>query len=708
MRPVPGGRSRRAVRGRRRAGARLPGPAGAHGGEVRPRPLRGHARRAAVPHGRPRALAGGRHAGVPGPHRPAGEDPRLPHRAGRDRGRAAPRTPRVRDCVVVVREDAPGDKRLVAYVVGGAEPRSAARRTCGSSLPEYMVPAAFVALDALPLTPNGKVDRTALPAPEPARDADAYVAPRTPVEQVLAAIWAEVLGVERVGATDDFFALGGHSLLAHAGGRRASARCSAWSCRSARSSRAPPSPGWRSGRGACAARARTPLPPVVPGSADGAAAAFVRAGAALVPGPAGAGAPALQRPRRAAPARRAGRRRAGARPGRDRPPARGAAHHLRRGDGVGGAGDRALRRLRAAGGGSVRAGPGGARGGGPPPRRGGRRARRSTWRAARCFAPRLLRAGGRRARAAAHACTTWSATGGAWACSSASCRRCTKRTRTGRSAPLAAAARAVRGLRRVAARAAARRGAGRAAGVLEDAAGRRARAAGAAGGPSAPRRAALRAARAMPVAFGAGLLDRLQALARREGATLYMVLLAAFQALLSRYAGSDDVVVGSPVAGRTRREIGGADRLLRQHAGAADGPVRRSRLPRAAAPGARGHAGRLRAPGPALRAAGGRAAAGAQPEPPPVFQVVFTLEDAETGRVALPGLRTAHVAAELAHRQVRPDARRCGRAPAGCAACWRTAPTSSSASTIRRMLEHLGACWSRSRTMPICPCRAWR
>jgi amino acid adenylation domain-containing protein len=123
------------------------------------------------------------------------------------------RHPDVVECAVVARTAAAGDTRLVAYVVGAAE-ADALRAHAGRTLPEYMVPSAFVPLDALPLTPNGKLDRKALPAPDLASAEEAYVAPRTPTEEVLAGIWAEVLRVERVGVEDSFFELGGHSLLA--------------------------------------------------------------------------------------------------------------------------------------------------------------------------------------------------------------------------------------------------------------------------------------------------------------------------------------------------------------------------------------------------------------------------------------------------------------------------------------------------------------
>jgi acyl carrier protein len=127
--------------------------------------------------------------------------------------------PGVAEAVVLAREDTPGDKRLVAYVVPAADQRLSApalRDTLRQRLPDYMVPGAVVLLAALPLTAQGKVDRIALPAPGRAdlADASSFGAPGTPIEEEIAAIWAEVLKLERVGVHDNFFALGGHSLLA--------------------------------------------------------------------------------------------------------------------------------------------------------------------------------------------------------------------------------------------------------------------------------------------------------------------------------------------------------------------------------------------------------------------------------------------------------------------------------------------------------------
>ncbi len=117
----------------------------------------------------------------------------------------------VEQAAVIAREDRPGDKRLVGYVTGTADPAEI-RAALAEQLPGYMVPAAVVVMQALPLTPNGKLDTRALPPPE-YQDGDRYRAPATPVEEILAGIYAQVLGLERVGVDDSFFELGGDSIL---------------------------------------------------------------------------------------------------------------------------------------------------------------------------------------------------------------------------------------------------------------------------------------------------------------------------------------------------------------------------------------------------------------------------------------------------------------------------------------------------------------
>ncbi|PTL76953.1 non-ribosomal peptide synthetase, partial [Vitiosangium sp. GDMCC 1.1324] len=127
------------------------------------------------------------------------------------------RLPSVREVVVVVREDSPGNQRLVAYLSarpGHSLEVDALRAHLAQHLPEYMVPSAFLVLEALPLTPNGKVDRKALPAPSGSDDSRSYAPPRTRTEELLCGLFARLLRLERVGIHDDFFSLGGHSLLA--------------------------------------------------------------------------------------------------------------------------------------------------------------------------------------------------------------------------------------------------------------------------------------------------------------------------------------------------------------------------------------------------------------------------------------------------------------------------------------------------------------
>ena len=126
--------------------------------------------------------------------------------------------PTVQKAVTIVREDTPGDKRLAAYVVANPDAEISVpdlRAHLKAYLPDYMVPAAFMMLDALPLTPNGKIDRRALPVPDQTRrDVAQVIAPRNDQEARIAAIWSEVLGIEQIGIDDNFFDLGGESFKA--------------------------------------------------------------------------------------------------------------------------------------------------------------------------------------------------------------------------------------------------------------------------------------------------------------------------------------------------------------------------------------------------------------------------------------------------------------------------------------------------------------
>ena len=129
------------------------------------------------------------------------------------------RHPAVQETFILATEDKPGDKRLVAYIVpeGKYSPTTGELRGfLQKKLPDYMLPSYFVLLDTFPLTPNSKVDRGSRPTPDTARPEieKAFVAPRSPIEEIMAGIWAELLALERVGVHDNFFDLGGHSLLA--------------------------------------------------------------------------------------------------------------------------------------------------------------------------------------------------------------------------------------------------------------------------------------------------------------------------------------------------------------------------------------------------------------------------------------------------------------------------------------------------------------
>src|SRR5205807_3784453 len=123
--------------------------------------------------------------------------------------------PGVHKAMVVVREDKPGEKRLVGYVAAPADRLQVAdvRQYLKDRLPEYMVPVAFVMMEALPVRASGKIDPKDLPKPEMGGDEEQYVAPESDVEKTLVKIWQELLGVEKIGVRDNFFELGGDSIL---------------------------------------------------------------------------------------------------------------------------------------------------------------------------------------------------------------------------------------------------------------------------------------------------------------------------------------------------------------------------------------------------------------------------------------------------------------------------------------------------------------
>ena len=476
----------------------------------------------------------------------------------------------VREAVVLAREDQPGDKRLVAYLV--ADPArvptpAELRAALAAALPDYMVPSAFVLLDVFPLTPNGKLDRKALPAPDgEALGMREYEAPEGGFEQAVAASVADLLGLERIGRHDNFFELGGHSLLAiqlmarlretlgvelslrepvrsaGAGGLRAGARQAPGAPTWGRSARPP----WRA---PCRCRS--------PSSACGSSTSWTAAGAAYHM-------PAALRlkGRLDKAALQAALDRIVARHEACAPPSSSVDGEPVQRD------RRRRRRLRI---GSAR----------PAPRRPARSRSSccSSTRPTEAAAPfdlasgplirgQLLCAGRGRARPAADQHHIVS---DGWSIGVLMRELAALYAAFGQGEPdpLPPLAHPVRRLRGLAARLAAGRGAGRSRPRSGAHAGRRAGPAGAADRPSAPADAELcrrqRRAAAAGRADGAGCAR----LGRRHGTTLFMTLLAGWAALLARLSGQDDVVIGTPSPTASRAETRTADRLLRQHPGAA-------------------------------------------------------------------------------------------------------------------------------------------
>ena len=256
LRPVPVGVRGRAVPGRRRGGARLPGPPGAHRRALRPRPVRREPGARLYRTGdRVRWRADG-DAGVPGPAGRAGEGPRLPHRAGRGRGGAAPppRRARVRAwwCARTAGRAAAGGLRGRR----GADARPSCARTCARSAAGVHGARRLRGAGRAAAHAQRQARPQGAPRARAARPAARYVAPRTPVEEVLAEIWAEVLGVERVGVRRRLLRRWAGTRCWPRAWSRASARCSAWSCRCARSSRRPRWPELAARGGGAAPRRR--------------------------------------------------------------------------------------------------------------------------------------------------------------------------------------------------------------------------------------------------------------------------------------------------------------------------------------------------------------------------------------------------------------------------------------------------------------------
>ena len=496
------------------------------------------------------------------------------------------RTPRCARRWSLAREDGPGERRLVAYVVPGGRELPAIRElrgaTCAAACRSTWCRRAFVVLERLPLTPNGKVDREALPAP------GARGRRRSGVRGAAHA--------GRGGAGGDL----GRGAGRGAGGRRrttssswAATRCwpRGWSRACARAFgvelplralfEAPTVAELAARvRGAAARGALRRCPPIVPVPRDRRAAALVRAAAALVPRPAGAGQPRST----TSPSALRLRGRAGRRPRWSARWARSCARHealrttLRRGGRRAGAGDRAGRpasrcrwwtcraatRRAQARGGARAGGGGGARG-------------RSTWRAGPLLRARLLRLGAEEhvllldhAPHRHRRLVAW----GCWSRELAALYDGVPRAASPSPLPALPVQYADYAVwqRELAAGEVLERQLA----LLAGAAGRRAARCWSCPPTARARAVQSTAARRRAVdAPGRRCRRGCGRWAAREGATLFMVLLAAFQALLAPLRGQDDVVVGTPIAGRTRRGDGGADRLLRQHAGAAHRPVGR-------------------------------------------------------------------------------------------------------------------------------------